>query len=94
MERKSIILAFGVVGILSVSIGFSNVLAKGETNDQLGDTNRVVTAEEQNKVENKTVEDKSVTTVITAEEQNRVENSSAPSGFVKQEDGTGFYFMK
>ncbi|MDP1421782.1 hypothetical protein Q8G35_26360 [Peribacillus simplex] len=39
-------------------------------------------------------EGKDVTTVITAEEQNMVENSSARQGFVPQENGTGFYFVK
>ncbi|MGG0176390.1 hypothetical protein [Gottfriedia acidiceleris] len=33
-------------------------------------------------------------TTVTVEEQNRVENISAQQGFVPQENGTGFYFVK
>jgi len=35
-----------------------------------------------------------ITTVITKEEQNTVENLSAKKGFVTQENGTGFFFVK
>lgn len=33
-------------------------------------------------------------TTISVEEQNMVENSTAQQGFVPQENGTGFYFVK
>ena len=35
-----------------------------------------------------------ITTIITKEEQNTVENLSAKKGFVTQENGTGFFFVK
>lgn len=35
-----------------------------------------------------------ITTVITKEEQKMVENMSVKEGFVPQENGTGFYFIK
>lgn len=35
-----------------------------------------------------------ITTVITKEEQKIVENMSVKEGFVQQENGTGFYFIK
>ena len=93
MKRKSG-LVFGFIGIFALSIGFTNVFAK-EQIDLSGEGRiRVVTVEEQEFYENKAVEGKDIKTVITAEEQNRVENSSAISGFVPQEKGQGFYFIK
>ena len=90
MKRKSVI-TLGVVGILALSIGFTNVLAKGQTNDKT----RVVTVEEQELREsNRSIESGDLTTVITAEEQNMVENSLDLEGFVPQEEGTGFFFKK
>ncbi|MFC0561469.1 hypothetical protein [Halalkalibacter alkalisediminis] len=83
-----------VVGVLSLSLGFSGVLAKEHGDVNGGDKIKVVTVEEQEARENKVVEKRDLKTVITAEEQNRVENSSALSGFVPQENGQGFYFVK
>lgn len=94
MKRKSIVITFSVAGILSLSMGFTNVFAKGQTDVSVGDKYKVVTVEEQNMREKKTIEGKNVKTVITVEEQNMVENSSALSGIVPQENGTGFYFVK
>ena len=93
MKRKSG-LVFGFIGVLALSIGFTNVLAKEQIDFSGGDRIRVITVEEQKLYENKSVEGKDLKTVITAEEQNRVENSSALSGFVPQENGQGFYFIK
>lgn len=100
MKRKPVI-TIGVVGILALSIGFTNVLAKGQINiEEDGDKIIVVTAEEQNLREknlglnNRETLKADLTTVITAEEQNMVENSSDLEGFVSQEEGTGFYFKK
>ncbi|MCM3617666.1 hypothetical protein M3936_08740 [Sutcliffiella horikoshii] len=94
MKRKSVI-TLGVVGILALTIGFTNVLAKGQTNIEDGDKTRVVTLEEQKMSEsNKSIESGDLTTVITAEEQNMVENSLDLEGFVPQEKGTGFFFKK
>ena len=91
MKRKSG-LVFGFIGVLALSIGFINVLAKEQIDLSGEDRIRVVTVEEQELYENKAVEGKDIETVITAEEQNRVENSSALSGFVQ--NGQGFYFIK
>ena len=93
MKRKSS-LVFGFIGVLALSIGFTNVLAKEQIDLSGEDRIRVITVEEQKLYENKSVEGKDLETVITAEEQNRVENSSALSGFVPQENGQGFYFIK
>ncbi|UOQ50361.1 hypothetical protein MUN88_10040 [Gracilibacillus caseinilyticus] len=93
MKRKSG-LVFGFIGVLALSIGLTDVLAKGQADVSDGNKVRVVTVEEQAVRENKTIEGKDLKTVITAEEQNRVENSSALSGFVPQENGQGFYFIK
>jgi hypothetical protein len=38
--------------------------------------------------------DGDVKTTVTAKEQNLVENSSVKEGFVPQENGTGFFFIK
>ncbi|MFB7141305.1 hypothetical protein ACFCYN_16770 [Gottfriedia sp. NPDC056225] len=35
-----------------------------------------------------------VVTTVSVEEQNMVENSSSQQGFVRQENGIGFYFVK
>ncbi|MFF2875104.1 hypothetical protein ACFVR2_02155 [Gottfriedia sp. NPDC057991] len=35
-----------------------------------------------------------IITNISVEEQNMVENSSAQQGYIPQENGTGFYFVK
>ena len=93
MKRKSG-LVFGFIGVLALSIGFTDVLAKGQADVSNGDKIRVVTVEEQEVCENKAIEGKDIKTVITAGEQSRVENSSALSGFVPQENGQGFYFIK
>lgn len=91
MKRKSSLI-FGVIGVLALSIGFTDVLAKGQVG--VSDKIKVVTVEEQEARENKAIGDKDIKTVITAEEQNRVENSSALSGFIAQENGSGFFFEK
>lgn len=72
--KKKAILIFGITGVLALSIGFKDVLAK-----------------EKNSV---SVSDKDELTVITVVEQNNVENSTNLSGFVPQENGTGFFFVK
>ena len=90
MKRKSA-LVLGFIGVLALSIGFTNVLAKGQADVSNGDKVRVVTVEEQEVRENKSIEGKDL---ITVEEQNRVEKSSALSGFVPQENGQAFYFIK
>ncbi|GIO24304.1 hypothetical protein [Oceanobacillus sp. J11TS1] len=92
MKRKSG-LVFGFIGVLAISIGFTDVSAKGQV-DSDGDKIKILTVEEQESRESKVVEDKDVKTVITAEEQDRVEGSSVLSGFVPQENGQGFYFIK
>lgn len=69
MKRKSI-LVFGITGVFALSIGFTNVFAKEQIN--VSDSDEII--------------------VITAEEQNKVENSSESSGFISQENGTGFFF--
>ncbi|RDW19661.1 hypothetical protein [Oceanobacillus chungangensis] len=93
MKRK-LGLVFGLIGVLALSIGFTDVIAKEQTDVSNGDKIRVVTVEEQEVRENEDIEGKDLKTVITVEEQNRVENSSALSGFVPQENGHGFYFIK
>ncbi|QKE71363.1 hypothetical protein HPK19_00450 [Arthrobacter citreus] len=35
-----------------------------------------------------------VVTTVSVDEQNMVENSSAQQGFVRQENGAGYYFVK
>ena len=91
--KKISMFIVGVVGVLALSIGFTNVLAKEQIDLSGEDRIRVVTVEEQELYENKVVEGKNLETVITADEQNRVENLSALSEFVPQENGQGFYFM-
>ncbi|MFS0752911.1 hypothetical protein [Oceanobacillus sp. 1P07AA] len=93
MIRKSG-LVFGFIGVLALSVGFTDVLANGQADVSNGDKIRIVTVEEQEVRENKVIEGKDLETVITAEEQTRVENSSVLSGFVPQENGQGFYFTK
>lgn len=93
MKRKSGFV-FGGIGVLALSIGFTNVLAKEPMVVSGEDRIRVVTVEEQELYENRAIESKNLEIVITAEEQNRVENSTALSGFVTQENGQGFYFIK
>ncbi|GAA0413647.1 MULTISPECIES: hypothetical protein [Virgibacillus] len=88
MKRKSGLI-FGFIGVLVLSTGFTDVLAKGQVDVSDGDKIKVVTVEEQEAREGKDIK-----TVITAEEQNSVENSSALSGFVPQKNGEGFYFIK
>ncbi|WP_067730577.1 hypothetical protein [Oceanobacillus damuensis] len=108
MRKKSALL-IGSVGVLALSIGFmaelksTEVMAKeqpktesvviGQADIDAGDQYRFVTVEEQKMRENP-VEDGDRYTVITVEEQNMVENSSELSGFVPQENGTGFFFTK
>lgn len=89
MKKKSVLI-LGFVGVISLSIGFMKELAFAQINE--GDVVRVVTIEEQEMRENPI--DGDHTTVITAEEQNEVENSTVQSGFVKQKNGTGFFFEK
>lgn len=99
MRRKSAFI-FSVAGVLALSIGFmtelesTEVLAKGQAEIDNRDQYRVVTVEEQKIQEKNSIENGDQYTVITAEEQSMVENSSALSGFVPQENGTGFYFLK
>lgn len=92
---KKTVLILGFVGVITLSIGFMEDLqikeVFAETNK--GDVSRVVTVEEQEMRENNPV-GRNYTTVITAEEQNMVENSTLQSGFVEQENGTGFFFKR
>lgn len=92
MKRKSA-LVFGVIGVLLLSIGVT-VFASGQVEVSKGDQIKVITVEEQDAHENRAIIGMDIKTVITAEEQNRVENSSALSGFVPQQNGTGFFFEK
>ena len=57
MKRKSG-LVFGFIGVLALSIGFTNVLAKEQIDLSGEDRIRVVTVEEQELYENKAVEGK------------------------------------
>lgn len=93
MKRKLSII-FGFVGVFALSVGFSKGLPKEHVDISNGDFIKVVTVEEQNLRENKTVQNDEFTTVITAKEQQKVENSGALSGFLPQENGPGFYFIK
>lgn len=70
-------------GKLVFTIGLTGVLAFtiGFAKDL---QSNIVSAEEQT----------DITTVITKEEQKMVENMSVKEGFVQQENGTGFYFIK
>ncbi|MCM3575899.1 hypothetical protein M3172_22270 [Mesobacillus subterraneus] len=86
--------SIGVVGVLAIYLGFTDILAKGQTELSDGDKYKTVTVEEQERRENKTKEGKDLTIDITVEEQNRVENSSKLSGFIEQENGLGFFFNK
>lgn len=93
MKRK-VGLFFGFIGAFALSIGFTSVLAKGQIDVSDGDKIIVVPVEEQEAQENQAIGGKDIKIVITAEEQNRVENSSALSGFVPQQNGTGFFFER
>lgn len=79
MKRK-LVLAFGLTGVLALTFGFAKDLQSIK-----------VSAAEQAVVASKQTD---ITTVITKEEQNTVENLSAKKGFVPQENGTGFFFIK
>jgi hypothetical protein len=79
--KKKLIFTIGLTGVLAFTIGF---VAKDLQNTQLS-------AEEQTVVVPKQTD---ITTVITIEEQNIVEKSSVTEGFVPQEHGTGFFFVK
>jgi|GEM_PF-1279704 len=70
-------------GKLVFTIGLTGVLAFtiGFAKDL---QSNIVSAEEQT----------DITTVITKEEQKIVENMSVKEGFVQQENGTGFFFIK
>ncbi|RFA31975.1 hypothetical protein CAI16_19370 [Virgibacillus dokdonensis] len=92
--RRKLDLVFGLIGALVLSIVFTNVLAKEQTDVSGEDKTRVVTVEGQDLRENKSMEGKDLETVITAEEQRSVENSSALSRYVSQENGLEFYFIK
>jgi len=52
----------------------------------------LISKEQQIYLEGITTED--IVTNVTVEEQNMVENSLAQQGFVPQENGTSFYFVK
>lgn len=107
MMKKSVLI-LGFVGVLALSIGFMKDLQSrevfaqteqskvkaGQAFNNEGDVSRVVTVEEQEMRENNSIDERDYTTVITTEEQNMVENSTVQSGFVKQENGTGFFFEK
>ncbi|MGG2028001.1 hypothetical protein AB1282_20070 [Gottfriedia sp. S16(2024)] len=102
MKRK-LVLSIGFAGALALSVGFAkdfqNTKVYAQTN---GDQFRVVSLEEQNRIEAMVSEGETEQatyngdqyTVISVEEQNMVENSSAQQVFVPQENGTGFYFIK
>ena len=99
--KGKLVLTLGFTGALVLSIGFAKDLQSteafaqdGQTSTNNGDQYRFVTREEQDRREGMVAEGKDVTTVITVEEQNMVENSPAQQGFVPQENGTGFYFVK
>ena len=93
--KEKLFLAFGFVGVLAVSFGFSKDFQKTEASVEVSSTQteryKFVTRD---RSEGMVTEGKDVITVITAEEQNMVENSSAQQGFVSQKNGTGFYFIK
>ncbi|MFH0070719.1 hypothetical protein [Peribacillus sp. NPDC056705] len=107
MKKESVI-TLGIAGALALSIGFATdlqgtkVFAQTEqtkvkneqTSTNNGDQYRYVSREEQDRVEGMIAEGKDVYTFISVEEQEMVENSSAKQGFVPQENGTGFYFIK
>ena len=96
--KGKLFLAFGFVGILAVSFGFSKGFQKTEASIEVSSKQteryKLVTREEQDRSEGMVTEGKDVITVITAEEQKMVENNSAQQGFVSQKNGTGFYFIK
>lgn len=106
--KKKLVLTLGVAGALALSIGFTKdsqstkVFAQteqskvkfGQTATNNGNQYRVVSREEQDRLEGMIAEGKDLYTFISAEEQNMVENSSAQQGFVPQENGTGFYFVR
>lgn len=105
MKKK---LVLGVAGALTLSFGFTKdsqstkVFAQteqskvkiGQTATNNGDQYRIVSREEQDRLEGMIAEGKDHYTFISAEEQNMVENSSAQQGFVPHENGTGFYFVR
>ena len=87
MKKKlGLILCFTVA--LSLSVGFTNP-SDSNTAEAVSQATTSKAAVPASYTDNG-----SVTTVISAEEQNMVENSSALSGFVPQENGQGFYFIK
>lgn len=82
----------GIIGVLALSFGFTNVFAKERYIVSDSDVIKVLSAEEQNTFEDGTIDNKNITTVITAEKQNKVENSSAESGIFPLENEAGFFF--
>jgi hypothetical protein len=87
MKRKSLFI-FGIIGVLTLSIGFMKDFKSTE-----------ILAKEQPISENlfkgqADIDNGDQIRVVTVEEQNMVENSTDLSGFVSQENGSGFFFEK
>ena len=95
MKRK-LVFTFGLTGVLALTIGFAKDLQGTKVSaEEQTDITTVISKEEQNMVENlSATERKDITTVITAEEQKMVEKMPVKEGFVPQENGTGFFYIK
>lgn len=78
--KKKVIFAIGLTGVLAFTIGFVANLQ----NTQVSIEEKTVVASKQT----------NMTTVITKEEQYMVEKTFVKEGFVPQENGTGFFFIK
>ncbi|MCM3572317.1 hypothetical protein M3172_03885 [Mesobacillus subterraneus] len=106
MMKRKIVLITVFAGALALSNGFTKDLEStkvsaqtsnvkiGQTATNNGDQYRVISVEEQNRREGYEAEGKISITNISIEEQNMVEKSSAKQGFLPQENGTGFFFLK
>lgn len=78
--KKKVIFTIGLTGVLAFTIGFVANLQ----NTQVSIEEKTVVASKQT----------NMTTVITKEEQYMVEKTFVKEGFVPQENGTGFFFIK
>ncbi|MGG1215252.1 hypothetical protein ABHM93_02425 [Micromonospora provocatoris] len=78
--KKKVIFAIGLTGVLAFTIGFVANLQ----NTQVSIEEKTIVASKQT----------NMTTVITKEEQYMVEKTFVKEGFVPQENGTGFFFIK
>lgn len=81
--KKKAVLSLGFVWVFALSFVFMKASQFSEVVTQIG----LATVQDAQY-------EKEIITTISVEEQNMVENGPYQQGFVSQENGTGFYFLK